>query len=93
MRRTQAIGTPRQAQLQMESTTTRPVTADAVIARIRRRLRRDGEILHFTRSERDRLEMGECYVVNANRVVIAHCCTVEGLAAELGLLKPGEVIG
>jgi hypothetical protein len=93
MRRTQAIGTPHQAQLQMKSTTTRPVTADAVIARIRRRLRRDGEILRFPRSERDRFEMGECYIFNDRNCVIASRCTVEGLAAELGLLKPGEVIG
>jgi hypothetical protein len=70
-----------------------PVSESALTARIRRSLRHDGETLHFPRSERDRLEMGECYVVNANRVVIAHRCTVEGLAEELHLVKPGVVIG
>jgi hypothetical protein len=70
-----------------------PVSDSALTARIRRALGQDGENLHFPRSERDRLEMGECYVVNDSNVVIASNCTVEELAQELRLVKPGEVIG
>jgi hypothetical protein len=68
------------------------VSESALADRIRRALRRDGESLHFPRSQRDRLEMGESYLVNDSNFVIAYRCSVEGLAQELGLLKPGERI-
>jgi hypothetical protein len=62
------------------------VTANtkALEARVRRRLARDNETLRIPRSQRDWNDLG-IHVVNANNVVIASGCTIEGLAAELGV--------
>jgi hypothetical protein len=63
------------------------VTANtkALEARVRRRLARDNETLCIPRSQRDWNDLG-IHVINANNVVIASGCTIEGLATELGVV-------
>jgi hypothetical protein len=58
--------------------------ARALEARVRRRLARDNETLCIPRSQRDWNDLG-IHVVDANNVVIASGCTIEGLATELGM--------
>ncbi len=53
-------------------------------AHVLRRLARDNETLRIPRSQRDWNDLG-IHVVNANKVVIARGCTIEGLATELGV--------
>jgi len=59
-------------------------TTRALEARVRRRLARDNETLCIPRSQRVWDDLG-IHVVNANNVVIASGCTIEGLAIELGV--------
>ncbi len=56
----------------------------ALEARVRRRLARDNETLRIPRSQSGWNDLG-IHVVDANNVVIASGCTIEGLATELGV--------
>lgn len=58
------------------------LSPSALEARVRRQLARDNETLCIPRSQRVWNELG-IHVVDANNVVIASGCTIEGLAAEL----------
>ena len=60
------------------------LTLSALEARVRRRLACNNERLCIPRSQGDWNDLG-IHVVNANNVVIASGCTIEGLAVELGV--------
>ena len=69
------------------------VSMAALMARINRKLARDGEHLKATRSERDRPELGDYYIVDINRnTVVAKHRYPEELAREIGVLKPYEAL-
>jgi hypothetical protein len=67
------------------------VSDQALLQRIRRALRKDGERLCIARDQHRDDSLG-IHVLNANNVVIAYRCTLKGLATEMGLLKPGEEV-
>ncbi len=71
----------------------RVVTEAQAIARIRRRLAKDGEVL---RSCRDTSlwfsDRGHLCVIDSSNCIVASHCTVRGLAAELEILRDGEVL-
>ena len=63
------------------------MTATALESRLRRALAREGRRLVKPRSERDRQQVGDLYVVDTmHNCVVASHCTVEGLAAELSII-------
>ena len=68
--------------------TTKPTDA-ALTARIRRALAKEGSRLCISRPTVDCNSLG-IYVVSDNNVVEASHCTINGLADELGLIKPEE---
>jgi hypothetical protein len=71
----------------------RPITGTAFLARCRRRLSRDGETLHVSRSPRYGAgDLGELYVTDGNNVVTACHCTPESLERDLQVLMPGEAL-
>ena len=65
------------------------VTEEAMLQRIRRRLRRENERLVIPRSSHAEQRLG-LHITNARSVVLAYHCTVQGLSDELGLLEPDE---
>ena len=67
---------------------TKPTEA-ALTARIRRALAKDGSRLSISRPTIDCNSLG-IHVVNASNVVEAYNCTINGLADQLGLIKPEE---
>jgi len=69
-----------------------PISLAAAEARVRRALAKEDRTLHISRGERDRQYFGASYITNANNVVVASSCTIEGLADELGVIAPGETI-
>lgn len=69
-----------------------PVSLAAAEARVRRALAKQGQTLHISRSERDRQDCGACYVTDTDNRMVASACTIEGLADELGVIAPGEII-
>jgi hypothetical protein len=79
--------------LSKKSTRTVPVTLRAVIQRINRKLRADEQTLKVTRGARWRGDLGDYYIVNANRnhVVATGVDPVE-LGRELGVLRPWESV-
>jgi len=73
-----------------------PVSERALIARINRRLRKDGEELRKTRSFRARLDLGYYYIIDISRSFVVekgfYPCDLVDMARELGVLKPYEVV-
>ena len=69
--------------------TTAPVSMRALIARINRRLRDDGEVLKAARSERVASSVGVFFIVRRNAITTQHV-DPEKLARELGLLSAWE---
>lgn len=68
------------------------VSPAALEARIRRRLRREGERLCKTRGQRALLDLGEYYVVDYNNIIVAWHCDLERLGRELGCLADHEAL-
>ena len=70
--------------------------SDSVIERrVRRALRREGEVLRKTRPGNTwaKHDCGDYYVVdNATNGVVRSHCDLEQLARECNVLRPGEVI-
>jgi hypothetical protein len=68
-----------------------PISERALIARINRKLARDGQQLRVNTSNAWRQDLGNYYVLdgNINSVVSTHE-DLEPLARELGCLKPHE---
>lgn len=65
----------------------------AVLARLNRRLARDGRRLCRPRSERVRLDLGDVYLLDLNgNAVMERDVNVEQLARDLGVLRPFERI-
>lgn len=63
------------------------VSLAALESRIRRALDKDGEHLRISRRENG---LGIHVVDTQTSSVVAHGCTIQGLAAEMGLIKAGE---
>lgn len=71
----------------------RVVTEAQAIARIRRRLAKDGEVLRSCRhTSRWFSDCGYLYIVDSSNFIIASHCTIRSLAAELEILRDGEVL-
>ena len=70
-----------------------PVTERALIARINRKLQREGEALKALRGGLARRDLGEFYVLGAekNRIVKTHV-SPETLGRELDALAPWEAV-
>lgn len=74
-----------------DSNVVKKTSKQALVARVQRALKRDNQVLRASRSERDRLEFGDYYIVNLdNNTVQAWHIKLEDLARELGCLKPFE---
>lgn len=70
-----------------------PVSERAVIARINRKLAQNDEVLHKSRSERARFDLGEFYTVNTRHNVMGEThVDLAALARELGALRGWEEI-
>jgi len=70
------------------------IKMSALIARIRRRLARDGESIHRTRGAQNELNLGEYYIVDVYRNMIEDThIDPESLGRQLGALKPFEAVG
>jgi hypothetical protein len=68
-----------------------PVSRRALIQRLQRKLRHEGEMLVATRSGRWRNELGDYHVVNVRRnAVVAQHVDPEALARKIGALKEWE---
>ena len=62
------------------------MTTAALESRIRRQLAKAGQRLVKPRSERDRQQLGDAYVVDSStNTVVASSCDLTALAAELGI--------
>jgi hypothetical protein len=72
-----------------KQTTTAPVSMRALIARINRKLRDDGEVLKAARSERVASSVGLFFVVRRNAITTQHV-DPEALARNLGVLSAWE---
>lgn len=70
-----------------------PVSARALIGRINRKLRHDGETLKALRGERARRDLGDFYVLNVdkNMIVTTHV-DPERLGREIEALAPWETV-
>lgn len=68
------------------------VSESAAVARVRRRMRKEGLILRKARSERERIELGEFYVVNDQNHLMETDANLLTLARESGALRPFETI-
>jgi hypothetical protein len=69
--------------------TTVPVTMRALVQRINRRLRDEGEVLKAARSERVVSSVGLFFIVRRNKIATQHV-NPEALGRELGILSPWE---
>jgi hypothetical protein len=70
---------------------TSPVSLRALIARINRKLRHDGEILKTLRGERGRTDLGDYYIVDIQRnCIIQTDVDPEKLGRDLGVLAKWE---
>jgi hypothetical protein len=67
-----------------------PVSLRAVLQRINRKLRDDGEAIRAARSERARSDFGDYYVVSDRSGVWPTHVDPEALAREIGVLQPWE---
>ena len=69
--------------------TTAPVSMRALIARINRKLKDEGEVLKAARSERVASSVGLFFIVRRNAITTQHV-DPEALARELGILNLWE---
>ena len=77
----------------MAKATKVPVSQRALIQRINRALAKENEALKAARSERDRQQLGNYFVIDLHRnTVQAQHVDLEALARELGVLKPYEAL-
>lgn len=69
------------------------VSARAIMARIQRKLNKDGEVLKKC-SQRSQWyhSLGDYYLINDRDFIIAHGIDLEKLAEEMGSIKPYEEI-
>ena len=66
-------------------------TLGALLQRINRQLREDGQVLRTTRGERGRGDVGDYYCTEGNRLVAQHV-DPEEWGRELGVLAPHESV-
>jgi hypothetical protein len=76
----------------MSKTRTIGVTERALLQRIRRKLVHKGESLIVSRSENERANVGDYYIVNDRNVVAAAHCDLEKLGRDTGALRPWETL-
>ena len=77
----------------MTKATRIPVGKRALLARINRRLKEDGETLKATRGERMRLDCGDFYVVNLSRnAVTRKNIDLEVYGRSIGALQGWEAL-
>jgi hypothetical protein len=70
-----------------------PVSERALIQRINRRLKQDGEQLRSARSEQAASSVGRYYIVDTTRNFIAYQrVELEELGRKLGVLQPWEAL-
>ena len=70
-----------------------PVSRRAVYARVDRALRRQGETLRTSRSQRSRIDLGDLYVLDIeHNCVVAQDVNLEALARELDAISPWECV-
>jgi len=71
------------------------VSDRALVARIRRKLAKDGETLKSCRADSQWYgDLGDWYIVNTNtNTITAQHCDLERLGREIGALKPFEELG
>lgn len=68
------------------------VSETAIIARVRRALRKEGQSLRIDRSDfRGPNWLGLYVVDNLNNAIVAQNCSLHDLAKELGVLRPYEL--
>lgn len=71
----------------------RVVTKAQAIARVQRRLAKDGQVLKSCRdASRLASSLGNLYIVDSDDFVVAAHCSVRRLAADLEILGDGEVL-
>ncbi len=68
------------------------VTMRALLKRINRQLRKEGQAIRTTRGERCRGDLGNYYCTEENRLVAQHV-DPEEWGRELGVLAPHERVG
>jgi hypothetical protein len=70
-----------------------PVGRRALVARIRRALKAQGEDIRSARSERARIDLGEYYVIDVSaNTVMRKGVDLEEFGRSLDLLKPFETL-
>ena len=70
-----------------------PVSERALAQRINRRLARDGQMLKSRRGRRWRSDLGQYYIVNADRdFIVATRIDPEGYGRKLGVLADWEAL-
>ena len=69
--------------------TTVPVTMRALVQRVNRKLKDEGEVLKAARSERVASTVGEFFTVRRNKIATQHV-DPEALGRELGVLSGWE---
>jgi hypothetical protein len=69
-----------------------PVTERAILQRVRRAMRKDGDRLIVNRKpwQHEPANVGRFYVVDANNIMTDNDVDLGKLARDLGLLKPWE---
>jgi len=73
--------------------TTRSITEKALIARINRKLKPDGQILKKTRGERAILDLGYFYVIDIyQNISLWTRVDIEAFGKELGVMKDYETV-
>lgn len=66
--------------------TTSAISTKALESHVRRALAKEQQRLFRPRAEKDRHWLGEYAVIDASNLVVAYYCSIEDLAAELGVL-------
>ena len=70
-----------------------PISERALLARINRQLVKEDQKLVKTRSEKVKVEVGDCYLLNVERNAILRMpVDLEDLGHDLGVLKRYEVL-
>jgi hypothetical protein len=77
----------------MAKRTKAPVSKAALMARINRKLSRTNQRLKAARGDRQRLDLGDYYVINVNRNwIVSKGIDLEEYARELDVLQPWEAL-
>lgn len=79
--------------VQREDTNSMTIMEWAVVQRIRRKLRNTTHVLRKARGERQQVECGRYYVIDAKlNALLWHHVNIEAYARELGVLRAHQVV-